>query len=56
MEDHFYGGNIIVIQFAVYDHSKTIAKLINGLITYLRSQTEGYTKTTKINEQVQQYL
>ncbi len=39
-----------------YDHAQKIAKLINGLITYLKSQTESYTKTTKINEQIQQYL
>jgi len=39
-----------------YNHAQKIAKLINGLITYLRSQTESYTKTAKINEQIQQYL
>jgi len=39
-----------------YDNAQKIAKLINGLITYLKSQTESYTKTTKINEQIQQYL
>ena len=39
-----------------YNHAQKIAKLINGLITYLKSQTESYTKTTKINEQIQQYL
>jgi len=39
-----------------YDYAQKIAKLINGLITYLKSQTESYTKTTKINEQIQQYL
>jgi len=41
---------------ATYNHAQKIAKLINGLITYLKSQTESYTKTTKINEQIQQYL
>lgn len=39
-----------------YDYAQKIAKLINGLITYLKSQTESYTKTTKINEQIGQYL
>ncbi len=39
-----------------YNHAQKIGKLINGLITYLKSQTESYTKTTKINEQIQQYL
>ena len=39
-----------------YDCAQKIAKLINGLITYLKSQTENYTKTTKINEQIGQYL
>ena len=39
-----------------YDYAQKIAKLINGLITYLKSQTGSYTKTTKINEQIQQYL
>ena len=39
-----------------YDYAQKIGKLINGLITYLKSQTESYTKTTKINEQIQQYL
>lgn len=39
-----------------YEYAQKIAKLINGLITYLKSQTESYTKTTKINEQIQQYL
>jgi len=41
---------------ATYNHAQKIAELINGLITYLRSQTESYIKTTKINEQIQQYL
>ena len=41
---------------ATYNHAQKIAKLINGLITYLKSQTESYSKTTKINEQTQQYL
>ena len=39
-----------------YDYARKIAKLINGLITYLKSQTQTYSKTTKINEQIQQYL
>ena len=39
-----------------YNHAQKIGKLINGLITYLKSQTEGYSKITKINEQIQQYL
>lgn len=39
-----------------YNYAQKIAKLINGLITYLKSQTESYTKTTKINEQIGQYL
>jgi four helix bundle protein len=39
-----------------YNHAQKIGKLINGLITYLKSQTESYTKTTKINEEIQQYL
>lgn len=39
-----------------YDYAQKIAKLVNGLITYLKSQTESYTKTTKINEQIGQYL
>jgi len=39
-----------------YDYAQKIAKLINGLITYLKSQTGSYTKTTKINEQIGQYL
>ena len=39
-----------------YDFAQKIAKLINGLITYLKSQTEIYTKTAKINEQTQQYF
>ena len=39
-----------------YDYARKIAKLINGLITYLKSQTQSYSKTTKINEQIQQYL
>lgn len=39
-----------------YDYARKIGKLINGLITYLKSQTQGYTKITKINEQIQQYL
>ena len=39
-----------------YNHAQKIGKLINGLITYLKSQAKSYTKTTKINEQTQQYL
>jgi len=39
-----------------YDYARKIAKLINGLITYLKSQTQSYSKTTKINEQIQQYF
>lgn len=35
-----------------YYYAQKIAKLINGLITYLKSQTESYIKTTKINEQI----
>jgi four helix bundle protein len=41
---------------ANYDFARKIAKLINGLIAYLKSQTEIYTKTTKINEQIQKYF
>jgi len=41
---------------ATYNHAQKIAKLINGLITYLKTQSEIYSKTTKINEQTQQYL
>lgn len=39
-----------------YDYAQKIGKLINGLITYLKTQSEIYSKTTKINEQTQQYL
>jgi len=39
-----------------YNHAQKIGKLINGLITYLKSQTKSYTNTLKINEQTQQYL
>jgi four helix bundle protein len=39
-----------------YNHAQKIGKLINGLITYLKSQTKSYTNTIKINEQTQQYL
>ena len=39
-----------------YDHAQKIAKLINGMINYLKSQTESYTKPSKINEQIQQYI
>jgi len=38
--------------FKTYYYAQKIAKLINGLITYLKSQTESYIKTTKINEQI----
>jgi four helix bundle protein len=41
---------------ATYNHAQKIAKLINGLITYLKSQSQNYKKTTKINEEIQQYL
>ena len=36
-----------------YNHAQKIGKLINGLITYLKSQTKSYTNTLKINEEVQ---
>jgi four helix bundle protein len=39
-----------------YNHAQKIAKLINGLVTYLKTQSKIYSKTTKINEQIQQYL
>ena len=39
-----------------YDYAQKVAKLINVLITYLKSQTESYPKITKINEQIGQYL
>lgn len=39
-----------------YNHAQKIAKLINGLIAYLKTQSDIYSKTTKINEQIQQYL
>ena len=39
-----------------YNHAQKIAMSINKLITYLRSQVKTYPKTTKINEQIQQYL
>jgi four helix bundle protein len=41
---------------ATYNHAQKIAKLINGLIAYLKSQSQNYKKTTKINEEIQQYL
>ena len=33
-----------------YNYAQKIAKLINGLISYLKSQSQNYTKATKINE------
>ena len=39
-----------------YNHAQKIAMSINKLITYLKSQIKTYTKTPKINEQIQQYL
>ena len=39
-----------------YNHAQKIAMSINKLIAYLRSQVKTYPKTTKINEQIQQYL
>ena len=40
----------------IYNHAQKISMSINKLITYLRSQIKTYPKTTKINEQIQQYL
>jgi len=40
----------------IYNHAQKISMSINKLITYLRSQVKTYLKTTKINEQIQQYL
>jgi len=40
----------------IYNHAQKISMSINKLITYLRSQVKSYPKTTKINEQIQQYL
>ena len=40
----------------IYNHAQKISMSINKLITYLRSQVKTYPKTTKINEQIQQYL
>jgi len=40
----------------IYNHAQKISMSINKLITYLRSQVKTYQKTTKINEQIQQYL
>ena len=40
----------------IYNHAQKISMSINKLITYLRSQVKTYSKTTKINEQIQQYL
>ena len=41
---------------AGYNYAQKIAMSINKLITYLKSQIKTYPKTTKINEQIQQYL
>ena len=41
---------------AGYNHAQKIAMSINKLVTYLKSQVKTYPKTTKINEQIQQYL
>ncbi len=40
----------------IYNHAQKISMSINKLITYLRSQVKTYPKTTKINEQIQQYV
>ena len=40
----------------IYNHAQKISMSINKLITYLKSQVKTYPKTTKINEQIQQYL
>ncbi|HAJ32066.1 MAG TPA: four helix bundle protein [Candidatus Atribacteria bacterium] len=40
----------------IYNHAQKISMSINKLITYLRSQVKTYPKTTKINEQIQQYF
>jgi len=40
----------------IYNHAQKISMSINKLITYLRSQVKTYPNTTKINEQIQQYL
>ena len=37
---------------AAYSHAQKIAKLINGMINYLKSLNQNYTKTSKINEQI----
>lgn len=39
-----------------YNHAQKIAMSINKLITYLKSQVKTYPKTTKINEQIQEYI
>jgi len=41
---------------AIYNHAQKISMSINKLITYLRSQVKTYPKTTKINEQIQEYV
>jgi len=41
---------------AGYNHAQKIVMSINKLVTYLKSQVKTYPKTTKINEQIQQYL
>ena len=40
----------------IYNHTQKISMSINKLITYLRSQVKTYPKTTKINEQIQEYI
>ena len=40
----------------IYNHAQKISMSINKLITYLRAQVKNYPKTTKINEQIQQYF
>jgi four helix bundle protein len=40
----------------IYNHAQKISMSINKLITYLRSQVKSYPKTTKINEQIQEYI
>ena len=40
----------------IYNHAQKISMSINKLITYLRSQVKTYPKTTKINEQIQEYI
>jgi len=50
MENNFIRGNLMVTQLPSLP---VVGKLINGLIAYLKTQTETYAKTTKINGQVQ---